>query len=249
MKSPFAALRLIAVATLLAGSITNAQAIAIRNAKGAVIEVKYLLGTLSRVDQRRHSFTRTWKGKGMLKMERYWPSYQEDYQVIDSTVYKNGSWANMQNGSHVRIAGHSYVATFVEFTTQIADKAAGAGDEHRPTGNSLFNSTADTQNAIAYFGRGNVKSKKGDLDGALADYNEAIRFNPKYAATYNNRGNVKLKKGDLNGALADFNQAIQLNPAYGLAYRNRGRAKGKKGDVNGAIADYNQAIKLGVTTH
>ena len=52
----------------------------------------------------------------MLKMERYWPSYQEDYQVTDSTLYKNGSWADIQKGVHVRIAGRSYEATFVEFT-------------------------------------------------------------------------------------------------------------------------------------
>ena len=40
----------------------------------------------------------------------------------------------------------------------------------------------------------------GDLDGAIADYNQAIKFNPKFAVPYSNRGNVKLKKGDLNGA-------------------------------------------------
>jgi tetratricopeptide (TPR) repeat protein len=210
MKSPFAALKLIAVAILLAGSITNAPAIAIRNARGAVIEVGYLSGTVSRVDQSRHGFTLTWKGKGMLKMERYWPSYQEDYQVTDSTVYKHGSWANMQKGSHVRIAGHSYVAAFVEFTTQIADKTAGAADEHRATGNSLFNSTADTQNAIPYFGRGNVKLKKGDLNGALADFNQAIQLNPEYGLAYRNRGRAKEKKGDVNGAIADYDQAIKL---------------------------------------
>jgi hypothetical protein len=48
----------------------------------------------------------------------------------------------------VRIAGHSYVASFVEFTTQIADEAAGAGDEHRATGNRLCNSTADMQTQL-----------------------------------------------------------------------------------------------------
>src|SRR5580704_11736248 len=131
MKSSFASLKLIAVAILLARSVTNAPAIAIRNATGVVIEVGYPSGTVSRVDQSRHGFTVTWKGKGMLKMERYWPSYQEDYQVTDSTVYENGSWASMQKGSYVRIAGHSYVATFVEFTTQTANKPAGAADEYR----------------------------------------------------------------------------------------------------------------------
>jgi tetratricopeptide (TPR) repeat protein len=244
MKIPFCALKLIGVAILLAGSVTNSPAIAIRNATGVVIEVGYLSGIVSRVDQSRHSFTVTWKGKGMLKMERYWPSYQEDYQVSDSTVYRNGSWANMQNGSHVRIAGHSYVATFVEFTTQIADKAAGTADEHRATGNILFSSTAETQNAVTYFDRGFAKQKKGDLDGAMADYNQAIKLNPKGASAYNNRGNIRFTKRDLDKAMADYNQALRLNPKYAIAYNNLGNVKLRKGDLNGAMADLNQAIEL-----
>ena len=241
MKSPFASFKLIAFAILLAGTITNAPAIAIRNATGVVIEVGYLSGTVSRVDQSRHGFTVTWKGKGMLKMERYWPSYQEDYQVTDSTVYKNGSWANMQKGSHVRIEGHSYVATFVEFTTRIADRAAG---EHRATGNSPLNSTAETQNAVSYFDRGFAKQKKGDLDGAMADYDQAIKLNPKDASAFNNRGNAKFAKGDLNGAMADYNQAIKINPKNTLAYNNLGNVKLRKGELDGAMADLNQAIQL-----
>jgi tetratricopeptide (TPR) repeat protein len=210
MKSSFATLKLLAVAILLAGSMTNASAIGIRNARGVAIEVGSLSGTVSRVDQSRHRFTLTWKGKGMLKMESYWPSYQEDYQVTDSTVYKNGSWANMQKGCQVRIAGHSYVATFVELTTQIVDKGAGAVDEHRATGNILFNSITDSQNAVTYFDRGFAKQKKVDLNGAMADLNQAIELNPQYGLAYRNRGNAKRKKGDLDGAIADFNRAIQL---------------------------------------
>jgi tetratricopeptide (TPR) repeat protein len=113
----------------------------------------------------------------------------------------------------------------------------------------LFNPEANVQNAITYDSRGLAKEKKGDLDGAMADYNQAIKLNPKDASAYDNRGNVKRKKGDLNGAMGDFNQAIQLNPQLGLAYRNRGNAKKKKGDIEGAIADFNRAIKLGVSTY
>ena len=102
--------------------------------------------------------------------------------------------------------------------------------------------------ALAYNNRGNVKSKKGDLDGAMADYNQAIKLNPKLAYPYEHRAAVKERKGDLDGAMADHNQAIQLDPKFGLAYRNRGNAKRKKGDLDGAIADFNRAIQLGVTT-
>ncbi len=41
---------------------------------------------------------------------------------------------------------------------------------------------------------------KGDLDGAIADYNEAIRLNPQYANAYNNRGEAYFAKGDFKHA-------------------------------------------------
>jgi tetratricopeptide (TPR) repeat protein len=107
---------------------------------------------------------------------------------------------------------------------------------------------ANVQNAGIYNDRGIAKQNKGDLDGAMADYNQAIKLDPKLDVAYINRGNVKQKKGDLEGAMADYNQAITLNPKNVLAYRCRGDIKRKKGDLDGAIADYNRAIKLGEST-
>ena len=42
--------------------------------------------------------------------------------------------------------------------------------------------------AIAYNNRGNAYKANGDLDRAIADYNQAIALDPKYALAYNNRG-------------------------------------------------------------
>ena len=89
-----------------------------RNRDGKMVELGSLTGVVKHVDLNKHSFTLTWKGKGALKMERYWPSYEEDYQVTDSTVYKNGSLAKLQNGAHIRISGRSYTASVVEFLGQ-----------------------------------------------------------------------------------------------------------------------------------
>jgi hypothetical protein len=80
-----------------------------------MIEYGSLTGVLKHVNISKHKFTLTWKGKGALKMERYWPSYQEEYQVTDATIYKNGSLAKMQDGARVRISGRSYTASVVEF--------------------------------------------------------------------------------------------------------------------------------------
>jgi tetratricopeptide (TPR) repeat protein len=64
--------------------------------------------------------------------------------------------------------------------------------------------------APAFYNRGNARSDKGDLEGALQDYSEAIRLKPDYALAFNNRGLARSDKGDLEGALQDYNEAIRL---------------------------------------
>ncbi|MDR2093901.1 MAG: tetratricopeptide repeat protein [Treponema sp.] len=51
---------------------------------------------------------------------------------------------------------------------------------------------------------------KGDDDRALADYNEAIRLNPRAANAYYNRGLIYYNKYDYARAEADFNQAVSF---------------------------------------
>jgi tetratricopeptide (TPR) repeat protein len=96
----------------------------------------------------------------------------------------------------------------------------------------------------AYFRSGLTKRAKGDLDGALVDYNKAIELNPQYAYAYNNRGLIKQAKGDLSGAITDFDKAVELDPKDSQAYYNRGIVRRDKGDLEGAITDYDEAIKL-----
>ena len=98
--------------------------------------------------------------------------------------------------------------------------------------------------APAYSNRGKAKHAKGDLDGAIADFNRALELDPRHASVYYNRGIAKGRMGDLDGAITDFNHAIELDRRFTTAYTNRGIAKRIKGDIEGAIADLTRALEL-----
>ncbi|MEH2141171.1 tetratricopeptide repeat protein [Nostoc sp.] len=74
------------------------------------------------------------------------------------------------------------------------------------------------------------KQNKGDLQGAVAAYIEAIRLNPNYAEAYNNQGGVRADLGDQKGAIEDYNQALRINPNLAQAYYNRCITRAKLGD-------------------
>jgi tetratricopeptide (TPR) repeat protein len=100
-----------------------------------------------------------------------------------------------------------------------------------------------------YNNSGLAKQAKGDLDGAIADFNRAIELAPAYSYSYGRRAEAKKRKGDLDGAIADYNKAIALDPADNFYYHFRGRVRQAKGDLDGAIADFTKSIELSAGTN
>jgi tetratricopeptide (TPR) repeat protein len=92
--------------------------------------------------------------------------------------------------------------------------------------------------------RGIERGKKGDLDGAIADFSRAIELDPQDDAAYYNRAQAKRLKKDAAGAIADYTRAIELGSTNPAAYNNRGNARAENNDGDGAIADYTRAIGL-----
>ncbi|MEG3863049.1 tetratricopeptide repeat protein [Microcoleus sp. herbarium12] len=88
------------------------------------------------------------------------------------------------------------------------------------------------------------KAKERDFEGAIENFNRAIKLNPDYANAYNNRANVRHELGDSPGAIEDYTEAILLNPKCSDFHRNRGIISCELGDHRGAQADHSRAIQL-----
>ncbi len=92
--------------------------------------------------------------------------------------------------------------------------------------------------------RGNLFNRRGEIDKALRDYEQAIRLNPRNAGAYTNRGVVLAQKGDHDDAIKDFNAALQLEPTLFKAIYNRGLSYRDLGDPENAERDFDATIKL-----
>ena len=64
--------------------------------------------------------------------------------------------------------------------------------------------------------------QQGRLEDAIAEYDQAIRLNPR-AAFYRNLGLAYIEHGDSQRAILDLNEAIRLEPDYMRAFANRAR--------------------------
>ncbi|MFA5794352.1 MAG: tetratricopeptide repeat protein [Candidatus Brocadiia bacterium] len=109
---------------------------------------------------------------------------------------------------------------------------------------------------LIYLGRGEIHLFLNNFDNALADFDEGIRLNPKYADLHNARGMVYYEKAKMLGIAGkdyseplekshrDFDRAIELKPDLAEAYINRSRIYAQKGQFKLAIADAETGLKL-----
>ena len=103
---------------------------------------------------------------------------------------------------------------------------------------------SNPKSSTAYFLRGNVWKKAGNLDVAITDYTQAIRINPNYPQAYNNRGSLYGLTDEYKKSVDDLSKAIELDPKIPDGYLNRGLAREYLKNYQGAISDYNKAIEL-----
>ena len=104
---------------------------------------------------------------------------------------------------------------------------------------------AHPRDARALVLRGDCKADLGDNEGALEDYNSAIKVEPEYAYAYVTRCETRLALRDKAGALRDCDTAIRLSADDALAYEDRADVQFELEAYDLALSDYNKAIALG----
>lgn len=92
--------------------------------------------------------------------------------------------------------------------------------------------------------RGLVRERRGDADGAMADFERAMSRAPLLPAPQVNRGRLLLARGQAADAEELFSQAMQHGAAYD-AWLGRGLSRQRQGDLAGARLDVERARELG----
>jgi tetratricopeptide (TPR) repeat protein len=106
--------------------------------------------------------------------------------------------------------------------------------------------------AMAFRNRCWANTLNRDLDGAIADCDEALRVLPNDRTntwiTLYNRANAYERKGEYDKAIADYSRLLQIDPKRANTLNSRGNAYREKGDYKRAIDDFSRSIGLNNNT-
>lgn len=100
------------------------------------------------------------------------------------------------------------------------------------------------ESAIAHETYGRILEQKGDLQGALKEYQEAFKFEPKDNLYLMRLAMIQDKTGNTNEAIASYRQALEIEPNYDLALYFLGNLYAKTGETDKAIDTLDKLFEL-----
>jgi Tfp pilus assembly protein PilF len=99
-------------------------------------------------------------------------------------------------------------------------------------------------NSLLAYREGCLLEADGDLDGAIAAYERALRLNPRYAKAQNNLGATLQKQGRVDEALHAFERALALDAELWQAHFNIGNLHKLLGRLQDAVRPFQRAMQI-----
>jgi tetratricopeptide (TPR) repeat protein len=97
---------------------------------------------------------------------------------------------------------------------------------------------------MAYNNLGVLQLEKGNIDDAIAKYQQSLRLNPDYPEARYNYGSALLQLGQVDDAINQCEEALRLQPNEPDALIVIGNAFLAKGDVDEAIRQYQKSLTI-----
>jgi len=127
----------------------------------------------------------------------------------------------------------------IHFDQDRLDDAAAAAQKALSPASSPFT------RAKAYTLWGDVLKEKGDAEGAIEKYKEAVETAPEFIPAHNKLGATYEALGQLDLALEAYKKAVAQDPGAPEAHYNLGNVHQSLEDFAHAEAEYKKAIRLG----
>ncbi len=110
--------------------------------------------------------------------------------------------------------------------------------------NTLLEVFAQTSSKL-YNQRGATRLKLEDLNGALQDFDLAIKYNTKNTNARFDKAITLGRLGRFEESLLSFNEVLNIDNSNHFAFFLRGSVKADLGDMEGACQDWKKAKELG----
>ncbi|MGC2466327.1 MAG: tetratricopeptide repeat protein [Candidatus Acidiferrum sp.] len=96
----------------------------------------------------------------------------------------------------------------------------------------------------AHYNLAAILRMKGDLAGAVTEFEQAVRLQPDDPTANNALGGMLLASGRVDEAIRHLNTALKGRPDYFDAHYNLGNALATQGDYTAALAQFRAAVRL-----
>ena len=97
---------------------------------------------------------------------------------------------------------------------------------------------------VAYENLGMAVAERGDLQGALENFQQALQIDPNDAEVHNDMGATLIALGKTDTAIPHFREAVRNKPNLANAHYGLGYALSLQGEMGAAIQEYQTALKL-----